>query len=230
MSNPLMFPSSGDFFLRNVSGKILMSTKIPYFSLILFFSENCQHCMNFIPIFKQLPKQIQTCRFGMVNIKNEMNVVRMSQQSSYPIKYVPLILLYQDGVPSANYTGPASLRDLAMFVVETADYIVKRNRDDVERNNQMRRQQNYNQQQQHNQQQQGGGDYGYVQDTKNHNIAYPGRADTEFSPAPLYGDKIPEKVSWLSADEAFRNAEHFLQQQNMYNGRGDGTMKYTIHN
>ena len=46
-------------------------------------------------------------------------------ESTTPLKYVPLIILYHDGAPFMSYKGPRELESIQKFVVEVAAKIKK---------------------------------------------------------------------------------------------------------
>lgn len=122
----LLFLTSEDFGItKGVKGPIL-SNNIKGLSLILFYSTQCQFCQNLIPIFKRLPGTINGCQFGMVNISQNKDVVKMGKETIAPIKYVPFIMLHVNGKPYMRYDGPLDEGELKRFVVEVAATINNR--------------------------------------------------------------------------------------------------------
>jgi len=119
----LLFLSSDDFQIaRGTKGDILTNT-IPGFSLVLFYSTQCQHCQKLIPIFKKLPGTIGGCQFGMINVSSNKNVVRLSKDTVAPITYVPYIVLYINGRPFMRYQGPHDSGEIRRFVLEVAQKV-----------------------------------------------------------------------------------------------------------
>jgi thioredoxin-like negative regulator of GroEL len=114
----LLFLSTPDFSLTKGTKGPLLSNKIRGFSLILFYSTQCQYCHELIPIFNRLPRVIQGCSFGMVNITRPecRSLIGMSRQSIAPIEYVPLIILYIDGKPMFRYEGSYTENDIRTFI------------------------------------------------------------------------------------------------------------------
>lgn len=107
---------------RGTKGNI-MCTKIPGFSLILYYSTQCQYCQSLIPIFKTLPGTIGGCQFGMLNVSTNKSCVLMSKQTIVPIKFVPYIVLYINGKPFMAYDGPANGEEIRRFVIEAANNV-----------------------------------------------------------------------------------------------------------
>jgi hypothetical protein len=110
--------SSDDFVLQEtVKGNVLCN-KIKGVSLVLFYSTNCQHSQALIPVFKQLPRVINGCYFGFMNVNNNRRFIEASANTLAPIRYVPLMILYYDGKPYKKYPedAPHELRAIADFV------------------------------------------------------------------------------------------------------------------
>lgn len=122
----LLFLARDDF--KQVSGNrgTLMCTEISGFSLILFYSTQCQHCQNMIPIFKSLPGSISGCQFGMINVSKNKDIVKLSKETIAPITYVPYVILYHNGKPYMRYDGPSDFKEIQNFVVEVANSIQSR--------------------------------------------------------------------------------------------------------
>ena len=126
MSSGLLFLSSEDFMIQNGGKGNLLCHRIPGYSLILFYSTNCPHCHNLIPIFKNLPGTIGGCQFGMINVSQNRQCVELSRQTIAPIKFVPYILLYFQGKPIMIYKGPANSEEIRRFIVEVANNMQRR--------------------------------------------------------------------------------------------------------
>ena len=116
----LLFLTSDDFNVqRGVKGPI-MCTNMQGFSLILFYSTECQHCQSLIPVFKSLPGSVGGCQFGMINVSHNKQCVMMSRNTIAPIKVVPYIVLYINGKPHMRYNGPYVSEEIGRFIVEVA--------------------------------------------------------------------------------------------------------------
>ena len=119
----LLFLTSADFQLyRGVKGS-LMGHTIPGFSLVLFYSTQCQHCKTLIPVFKRLPGTVGGCQFGMINVSHNKQCIIMSRRTIAPIEVVPYIILYVNGKPYMRYKGPHDPREIARFIVEVSQSI-----------------------------------------------------------------------------------------------------------
>ena len=115
--NGLLFLSTDDFTVSKGTKGNIMTHSIPGFSLILFYSTQCVHCQNLIPIFKTLPGTIGGCQFGMINVSTNKTCVRMSKDTIAPITYVPYIILYINGRPFMKYQGPQNADEIRNFII-----------------------------------------------------------------------------------------------------------------
>ena len=121
----LLFLSSDDFILSKGTKGNILCTSIPGFSLILFYSTQCPHCHNVLPIFKRLPGSINGCQFGILNVSTNKSCVKLSKDTIAPILYVPQIILYINGRPYMrfNYQGPNLEQEIKRFVIEVAEKV-----------------------------------------------------------------------------------------------------------
>jgi len=123
MSSGLLFLSSEDFYISKGTKGNILCTSIPGFSLILFYSTQCPHCQNLIPIFKKLPGTIGGCQFGMINVSTNKQCVKMSKETISPITYVPTILLFVNSKPFMIYKGPQIESEIRRFILEVAQKV-----------------------------------------------------------------------------------------------------------
>lgn len=119
----LLFLTTEDFQISKGNKGPIMSTNIRGFSLILFYSTQCQHCKSLIPIFKNLPGTVGGCQFGMINVSHNKQCIMMSRQTISPIRVVPYIILYVNGKPYMRYQGPHDAREISRFIVEVSKKI-----------------------------------------------------------------------------------------------------------
>ena len=116
----LLFLSNDDFALAKGSKGNILCTSIPGYSLILFYSTQCPHCQQVLPVFRGLPGSIGGCQFGMVNVTLNKNCIRLSKDTIAPITYVPYIVLYINGRPFMKYMGPLTSEEIKRFIIEVA--------------------------------------------------------------------------------------------------------------
>ena len=119
----LLFLTSEDFHITKSAKGNIMCTNIPGFSLILFYSTQCEHCQLLIPIFKLLPGNVGGCQFGMINVNQNKSCIIMSKDTIAEIKVVPYIILYINGKPYMRYQGPHVQEEITRFVIEVSEKV-----------------------------------------------------------------------------------------------------------
>ena len=119
----LHFLTSDDFEIQRGPKGPILCTNLQGFSLILFYSTQCDYCQAFIPIFKRLPGSVGGCQFGMINVSHNKQCVMKSRQTIAPIKEVPYIILYVNGKPYMRYRGPQDPREIGRFIVEVSQKV-----------------------------------------------------------------------------------------------------------
>lgn len=88
-------------------------------TFVMFHSQRCSHCINFVPEFKRLPGTIRGVNFGICGVDdNNRMVVQMSKESTTPISAVPKFILYNDGIPYVEYSGQRSRQAILGFLQE----------------------------------------------------------------------------------------------------------------
>ena len=116
----LLFLTANEFTVAQGQKGPILCNSIKGFSLILFYSTQCGYCKNLIPVFKSLPGSVYNCQFGMINVSQNKQCVNMASKTVAPIKYVPYIVLYNNGRPFYEYKGPHTSKDIAHFVTDVA--------------------------------------------------------------------------------------------------------------
>lgn len=116
----LLFLSDDDFNIQKGTKGNILCTTIPGYSLILFYSTQCPHCLKLTPIIKKLPGSIGGCQFGMINVSLNKNCVRLSKETIAPITYVPYIVLFINGRPFMRYNGAHDINEIKRFILEIA--------------------------------------------------------------------------------------------------------------
>jgi thioredoxin-like negative regulator of GroEL len=126
MSTGLFFLTDDNFNIQSDPNGKKLCVNIEGYSLVFFYSTNCTHCQQLIPMYKKLPNAVGGCTFAMVNINASSGVVAKSKATQAPIKYVPLIVLYIAGKPFMRYDGPHKFEEIKRFVIEIATKMSKK--------------------------------------------------------------------------------------------------------
>ena len=114
----LLFLNTDNFSISKGERGSLLSNSINGFSLILFYSTQCDYCHTVIPIFKQLPRYIQGCKFGMINVSKNYKLIEMSKDTIAPLEYVPYIILYTNRKPFMRYEEKLDIESIKQFILD----------------------------------------------------------------------------------------------------------------
>jgi thioredoxin-like negative regulator of GroEL len=127
MNNGIFFFKNTDFVLRqNLKGKLLaFQEELKGLYLVLFYSEQCTYCDQLMSDFKLLPQKLLGCKFVMVNINKNPDIVEQARETICPITYVPDLILYVNGLPYIRYDGPNNLEDIKKFIIDIANKLEK---------------------------------------------------------------------------------------------------------
>lgn len=90
-------------------------------TLILFYSTTCQYCHEMMNKFEELSTIISNCVFATCNIGDNMEVAEQSQYTDTPITYVPLLVLYINGLPYVRFNGDEDVPTLRDIITKTTN-------------------------------------------------------------------------------------------------------------
>jgi len=122
----ILFLGNDDFCVRaGEKGNMLCLSGWKGLTLIMFYSKECKFCDNLILKFKQLPTIVNGCKFGMVCVNRNMEVVEKSRNTISPIEYVPDVILFVDGVPYIRYDGPHEIENIKTFIFTVYERLKK---------------------------------------------------------------------------------------------------------
>lgn len=108
-------------FQADNGGRILRLKQIPGFSFVMFKTDRCPHCTNFLPTFQSLARRDQRVRFFIANVDRYKNIVGMAQTTNTPIKGVPMFIFYVNGMPKAKYNGKHVEGNVLQFLSSMVD-------------------------------------------------------------------------------------------------------------
>lgn len=106
------------------SGKIvhLTHTVNCKFSVVIFYTDECDQCRIVKPILMSYVGNptIQIC---MVNIydADSSNLISLSQNTTTPLRHVPLIIFYVNGIPYKRYDGGYNHHDFNKFIKDVVE-------------------------------------------------------------------------------------------------------------
>jgi thiol-disulfide isomerase/thioredoxin len=100
-----------------VSGDMLMCN-VPNINVlfVLFKTENCEYCKSTLPVFAELSRRELRVAWGVMDLGKYRSVIAMSKDTSFPLKSVPMLILFVNGRPHANYKGDRSVEGISKFL------------------------------------------------------------------------------------------------------------------
>lgn len=85
--------------------------------LVLFHQPACTHCPAAINVFYSLAQTERRIALGLVNVAQKGGVlVRRTSRSNFPLKYVPYLVLFINGVAVGAYKQKLTLDGLREFI------------------------------------------------------------------------------------------------------------------
>ena len=127
MSSNVVYMNESDFYIQMVgNGASMLCNGINGLSLVLFHSNKCDICTEFIPMFKTLPKMVIGCTFGMINVSSNKSIISLMKNTITPIKYVPLLIMYVDGKFYDVYNGPRTLESISTYIREVSQKVMEK--------------------------------------------------------------------------------------------------------
>jgi len=105
------------------------ANKFPKFSLVFFSSINCMYCKDVLPAFVHVSTTIKGCTYAIMDVDQQgMRVVKMASTTKLPIKYVPFIVMYVNGIPISVFDPDEDNVDnnytlLKQFIVNNANAV-----------------------------------------------------------------------------------------------------------
>ena len=101
----------------------VMYCKVPNIVFVLFKSEACHFCTELVPMFNTLAQKDMRLTWAIADIGKYRNIVQMALNSTTPIKGVPMMILYVNGKPHANYKGARNIQGIMKFINEMLNQI-----------------------------------------------------------------------------------------------------------
>lgn len=119
---------------RNPAKKMLYNT-IRGFSMVLFYSSQCEPSRNFLPIYDSLDRRVNHILLYKMNVDTMSNraVVDMSTRTIDEIEFTPTVIFYRNGRPLHKLEGVVGQDDLKEFFERINESIQEATRELMER-------------------------------------------------------------------------------------------------
>ena len=103
------FGKNGNHLIINVQG----------LTFVMFETGSCKWCSSFKGEFQNLANSVGNINFALCNLDgNNKEIARISKNSSTPISAVPKFILYNNGMPVAEYTSARNSQSILKFLQE----------------------------------------------------------------------------------------------------------------
>ncbi|AHA45984.1 putative thioredoxin [Insectomime virus] len=111
-----LYLTSKDFTVR---GSLLNVNSASGNVLVFFKKGNCRFCSTFEPVFQACAENEPRIEWAIVDLDRSPEVIQKSRQTKNPIKTVPYIVMFINGVMKAIYTNKdRSMHSVLGFVNE----------------------------------------------------------------------------------------------------------------
>lgn len=120
----ILYLTHDDFaIVVNSKGNKSLCHGIDGLSIVLFYSNDCEYCDAFKPIFRELSTIMGGCSFGMLNVMNNREIIKISSTTTTKIEAVPYIILYINGRPFMRYDGERTTQHVREFITGISEKI-----------------------------------------------------------------------------------------------------------
>ncbi len=92
-------------------------------AFVFYSSPSCPNCETVLPVIQRLTQTIQGCSFAIVDMSQNYELSIRSRETSTPITYVPLVILYYKSRPFQIFKGVYELSNLQEFIVNAGKKI-----------------------------------------------------------------------------------------------------------
>ncbi len=128
MSSGLLYLESSNFGVDKIASGQILCNSIKGFSVVLFYSQSkCVYSPKALAEFKRVVGTVNGVLFAVLNIDNNMDVVRLSTKTITPIDGVPYIMLYYNGTPQQIYNEeyPFTTEAIRDFTAKVSLHLTK---------------------------------------------------------------------------------------------------------
>lgn len=95
------------------------------FTAVLYYTNDCQYCEEFLHVFRKLSAEIHGCQFCMVNMTKNSDLVEKTKGTIAPITFVPDLIFYVNGIPYMRYEGDGKETNIRQFILDMSERFPK---------------------------------------------------------------------------------------------------------
>lgn len=86
------------------------------FDIVLYYSTQCQHCKTYVELFRSSSGRTSNCEFSLVNLDKCKEIIAMTKGTTTELEYVPVVIMYCDGMPYMAYGGDPEVNSFLRFI------------------------------------------------------------------------------------------------------------------
>lgn len=131
MAENLIFLNEKDFSIDENKNLICNTLKYNQFTACLFFSNKCPHCHTMKEILKELNQLVNGCKFAMVNLDDNRNLILKSQKTNCNIEFVPFLVFFVKNEPHMIYSGSPDKDSVLKFIIDVSNNTINNSVTDV---------------------------------------------------------------------------------------------------
>ena len=119
----LLFLTARDFAVQESTAAVVLTTRIADLSLLLHYHSTDPRAHEWQSAFRELPRRLHGCHFGMVSLSTHRDLETMSKRTTTPLPSVHeppnhRVILYAQGKPCMAYKGPPDCAQIETFITE----------------------------------------------------------------------------------------------------------------
>jgi len=116
-SSPIVLLKDADFKAVQLQKGHLVYNTLPGISFVFFGSNKCKFCPGVMEVMKALPAYLgKACTTAIVNMDEAKSLRELSKGTPFEIKYVPFLVIYNNGAPVNVYNGEKKLLNIVNYL------------------------------------------------------------------------------------------------------------------
>ena len=100
------------------------------FEIVLFYSEKCPHCYDYLKAFGNCNDKATNVTFTLVNVDDSRQLIELSKGTNTELQQVPYVVMFVNGDAFMSYSGPPEINDILEFCHDVSVYYIENTNDD----------------------------------------------------------------------------------------------------
>ena len=124
----MKYCTSKEFYVsvdEKTNKKLLRLNSNGGFELVLFYSEKCPHCYDYLKSFGECNDNAANVTFTLVNIDQSRDIIQSSKGTTTELTQVPFVVLYVNGTAYMSYSGPPVANEILGFCKDVSIHYIE---------------------------------------------------------------------------------------------------------